>query len=93
MTTSPSDVARIQALEAEISRLTNVLKSRETFVHPSDAQIEAMGRRLAHNMTGDGYLFQSSARLIDFVRELLTDEPHVDGYPIMSGLPNSPEAI
>ena len=83
---------RIPALETEVARLTGLL-ARVEGDHPNDAQIEALGRQIAQNRTGDIYVFQSTGRLIDFVRELLTGEPHVEGYPLMSGLPNAPVSI
>lgn len=56
--------------------------------HPSWAAIEQLGARMGRQAGSDAYCFRDTSHLVDFVRELLTGEPHVNGWPLMSGLPN-----
>ena len=87
-----SQAASIRALKAEVVRLKGLLDT-STFRHPADSEIEALGRRMANREPGDGFLFRDAGHLVDFCRELLTGEPHVNGHPLMSGLPNAPVSV
>ena len=83
---------QIKTLEMEIARLNSLLDTA-TFRHPTDTEIETLGRRIAKSMTGDYFLFVDESNLIDFCRELLTGEAHINGYPVISQLPNAPVSI
>jgi len=72
---------RVMQLEAQIAGLRELIE-RTTFQHPSDSELVELGRSLAHNMTGTGFLFQTTDDLIRFCRELLSEISYSQMVPI-----------